>query len=142
MLSVLILHCDSTLFYYTGYYSSPVTVKDLVSELEVLHEQDWYALGMMLGLPEPKLKEIGSNYQLEGLGICLRELFKSLLILGKVISWENIAKALLSTALNSQGLAHSIYQKYCRGQTLPYTVQQVSDLAPHRVLSVIMMMIS
>ena len=93
---------------------------------------------MMLGLPEPKLKEIGSNYQLEGLGVCLRELFKSLLILGKVISWESIAKALLSTALNNQELAHSIYRKYCHGQTLPYTVQQVSDLASHRVLSVIM----
>ena len=86
---------------------------------------------MILGLPEPKLKEIGSNYQLEGLGVCLRELFKSLLILGKVISWENIAKALLSTALNNQELAHSIYQKYCHGQTLPYTVQQVSYFVAH-----------
>ena len=95
----------------------------------------------MLGLPETKLKEIGSNYQLEGLGACLRELFKSLLILGRVISWENVARALLSTALNNQELAHSIYQKYCHGRTLPYTVQQVSDLAPNRVLPVVMMMI-
>ena len=85
----------------------------------------------MLGLPEPKLKEIGSNYRLESLGVFLRELLKFLLIHGRIISWENIAKALLSTALNNQELAHSIYQKYCHGQTLPYTVQQVSDLAAH-----------
>ena len=90
---------------------------------------------MILGLPETKLKEIGSNYHLQSARECLRELFKSLLILGRVISWEIIAKALLSTALNNQELANSIYQKYCHGQTLPYTVQQVSDLAPHRVLS-------
>ena len=55
---------------------------------------DWHTLGIKLGLPDQKLKEIEINYSAHGLGRQRNEMISSWLMYDTEASWDKLASAL------------------------------------------------
>ena len=78
-----------------------VAVRDVITE--------WHELGLHLGLPEPNLKLIGSNPDIEG---HLRMMLSKWLGYDPQASWDKLANALNTMGKNA--IAANIRSKYVR----------------------------
>ena len=74
---------------------------------------DWFTLGLNLGVPHHQLKEVRSNYSVEGLGACRRETFSLWLQHTPSASWRDVVGALRQMRENIE--AERIEQKYIVG---------------------------
>ena len=73
---------------------------------------DWYTLGLVLGLPEPKLKQINQDFK--GKKACLKRLYKCLVMsnVTGTLTWECIADALSSPPMKCFALAEEVVKQY------------------------------
>ncbi len=90
---------------------------------------DWYNLGLVLGLPEPELKQI--NYNCKGRRACLKRLYKCLTMsnLTGTLTWECIADALSSPPMKCVALAKEVVERYLNQYlmlSVPADVDKVS----------------
>ena len=88
-----------------------VAVRDVITE--------WHELGLHLGLPEPDLKLIGSNPDIEG---HLRMMLSKWLGYDPQASWDKLANAL--TTMGKNAIAANIRSKYVRA---PATSTPLTD---------------
>ena len=77
---------------------------------ELTDISDWFMLGLNLGVPYRLLKEIRSNYSVEGCGACRRETLVLWLQRTPNASWRNVVGALRQMGENA--MAERIEQKY------------------------------
>ncbi len=86
---------------------------------------DWYNLGLVLGLPEPELKQI--NYIFKGRQACLKRLFKCLKKnkLTGILTWESIADALSSPPMKCFALAKEVVERYLNQYLMLYVPADV-----------------
>ena len=81
---------------------------------------DWFMLGLNLGVPYRLLKEIRSNYSVEGCGACRRETLVLWLQRAPNASWRDVVGALRK--MEEDSLAGRIEQKYVLACELHSTV--------------------
>ena len=87
---------------------------------ELKNISDWFTLGLSLGVPYHLLKEVRSNYAVEGLGACRRETLVLWLQRTPNASWRDLAGALRQMGVNA--VAKRIEQKYILASKLHSTV--------------------
>ena len=87
---------------------------------ELTSISDWVTLGVNLGVPYHLLKEIRSNYAIEGLGACRLEMLVLWLRRKSNASWQDVAGALRQMGENT--VAERIEQKYILASKLHSTV--------------------
>ena len=68
------------------------TVQQLVKQLQEV--DDWYTLGVALGVPVPRLREIQRSNQAEGVGRWKVDMFEYWLNLNPTASWKDVTRAL------------------------------------------------
>ena len=81
---------------------------------------DWFMLGLNLGVPYRLLKEIRSNYSVEGCCACRRETLVLWLQRVPNASWGDVVQALRQMGENA--MAERIEQKYVLASKLYNTV--------------------
>ena len=87
---------------------------------ELTSISDWVTLGVNLGVPHHLLKEIRSNYAIEGLGACRREMLVLWLQCAPNASWRDLTGALRQMGVNA--VAKRIEQKYILASKFHSTV--------------------
>ena len=93
-------------------------IATLCNELTSISE--WFALGLNLGVPYCLLKEVRSNYSVEGWGACRRETLVLWLQRAPNASWRDVVGALRQMGENA--VAQRIEQKYILASKLYNTV--------------------
>ena len=81
---------------------------------------DWFTLGLNLGVSYRLLKEVRSNYSVEGCGACRRETLALWLQRAPNASWRDVVGALRK--MEEDSLAGRIEQKYILASKLHSTV--------------------
>ena len=87
---------------------------------ELTSISDWITLGLNLGVPHHLLKEIRTNYAIEGLGACRREMLVLWLQCALNASWRDLTGALQQMGVNA--VAKRIEQKYILASKFNSTV--------------------
>jgi len=87
---------------------------------ELTSISDWVTLGVNLGVPYHLLKEIRTNYAIEGLGACRLEMLVLWLQRAPNASWRGVAGALQQMGENTA--AKRVEQKYILASKLHSTV--------------------
>ena len=77
---------------------------------ELTRISDWFTLGLNLGVPYRLLKEVRSNYSVEGLGACRRETLVLWLQRTPNASWRDVVGALRQ--MEEDSVAGKIEQKH------------------------------
>ena len=82
---------------YNSYFLSPaastcLTLREIENELSEVTGEDWYPLGVQLGLRPATLKEIQRNYPLDT-ERCRREVLDLWLRSAPKVSWKTLAQA-------------------------------------------------
>ena len=74
--------------------------------IELISISDWFTLGLNLGVPHHQLKEVRSNYSVEGLGACRRETLVLWLQRTPSASWRDVVGTLqrMGRTLRLKGL--------------------------------------
>ena len=80
---------------------------------ELTSISDWFTLGLNLGVPYHLLKEVRSNYSVEGLGALKQETLVQWLRCTPSASWRDVVGALQQMGENS--VAERIQLKYIGG---------------------------
>ena len=93
-------------------------IATLSNELTSISE--WVTLGVNLGVPYHLLKEIRTNYAIEGLGACRLEMLALWLQRAPNASWRGVARALQQMGENTA--AKRVEQKYILASKLHSTV--------------------
>ena len=78
---------------------------------------EWFMIGIALGVPLTKLREIEASYTKEGTMRCLLEMVQYWLDTTPAACWEQVARAL--EQVNQVTLAATIKQKYLWDQPAP-----------------------
>ena len=86
-----------------------MTLRDIENELREVTGEDWYPLGVQLGLRSPTLREIQRNYPLNT-ERCRREMLDLWLRSVPKISWNMLAQAVQGLG-RYESLAHKLRKK-------------------------------
>ena len=98
---------------------------------ELTSISDWFILGLNLGVPYHLLKEVRSNYSVEGLGACKRKTLVLWLRHTPSASWGDVVGALQQMGENS--VAERIQLKYIGGPlhaSKLYYCMQINSFIP------------
>ena len=93
--------------------TDPVNVPQLKQLGEELASvPDWHRLGILLGIREGTLKQIGTDFSHHGVGRCMNEVLIHLLHNGSNVTWESVCSAL--DKMDKKNLAKQIRQKHTK----------------------------
>ena len=82
----------------------------LVEELAFV--PDWHRLGILLGIEEGKMKQIGADFSHHGVGRCMDELLAHWLRNGSNVTWESVCSAL--EKIGEKKLAREMRRKHAK----------------------------
>ena len=85
-------------------------LKQLVEELTFV--PDWHRLGILLGIHDAKLKQIGADFSHHGVERCMEELLAYWLRNGSNVTWESVCSAL--EKMDEENFAKDLRRKYTK----------------------------
>ncbi len=90
------------------------TVAEILNELSSIAYKKWRKMGFQIGIPKHKLNEFAAED--DSLLEVLDYWKKGNIVDGPKFCWESVADVLKTPYVDENGLAGTIYNKYCKGK--------------------------